>query len=357
MKDRFSRGALAGGIAGTVLVVASAALAGSGVGDVFNLGQGNTVNATSTLTGNVDGNSQLKIQNGGPGVSLVAVATNGFGAFGQGASGVVGQSTSGTGAAGRSTNGFGVFGEGLFGVAGVSHSSSHAGVSGRNDAGGNAVLARTTGGGVAARGESVDGDGVVAISTSGEGVFGASTTETAVYGLSGGGAGVGGITNGTTLAAIGVSGQAPAGGAGVVGTSGAGGTGVYGKGLNFGYALQANGNAVQDRTSGGWVKAMALINPSAEDRVVRCWSSRVTNAQDCGISVLGSIAEFNVDFGFEVDDRIVSATPFQDGGDVGIASLGPVSSTAIRFRTFYTSVNDIDNDAEGTNAPFFVIVY
>src|SRR5204863_10175658 len=46
----------------------------------------------------------------------------------------------------------------------------------------------TSSGGVAARGESANGDGVVASSTTGPGVFAASTTETAVYGLSGGGA-------------------------------------------------------------------------------------------------------------------------------------------------------------------------
>ena len=58
------------GAAGAALVfVTTTALAGSGVGGVFNLGQANTVDAKTTLTGaTVD--AQLLVQNTGAGTAL-----------------------------------------------------------------------------------------------------------------------------------------------------------------------------------------------------------------------------------------------------------------------------------------------
>jgi hypothetical protein len=54
------KGALAGGVGAMAVMGATLALAGTGVGGVFNLGQTNQVNATSTLTGG----------EGGPGLSI-----------------------------------------------------------------------------------------------------------------------------------------------------------------------------------------------------------------------------------------------------------------------------------------------
>jgi hypothetical protein len=48
---RFMQGAFAGGVGAAVVMAAGVAMAGTGVGGVFNLGQSNSVNATSTLTG------------------------------------------------------------------------------------------------------------------------------------------------------------------------------------------------------------------------------------------------------------------------------------------------------------------
>jgi hypothetical protein len=70
------------GAATAALIVSTAALGGSGVGGVFNLGQTNTVNGTSALTGTTAG-SQLRVAN-------ASSASTGVG--------IVGQSASATGA-------------------------------------------------------------------------------------------------------------------------------------------------------------------------------------------------------------------------------------------------------------------
>ena len=84
--------ALAGALA-AVLITTTSALAGSGVGGVFNLGQTNTVNGTSVLTGTSAGGPQLKVLNssttshgvlvqsaGGSGVALYGQHTSAAGA-------------------------------------------------------------------------------------------------------------------------------------------------------------------------------------------------------------------------------------------------------------------------------------
>jgi hypothetical protein len=59
----FVKGAFAGGVGATAVLAATAAFAGTGIGGVFNLGQTNTVNETTTLTGAKAGAAQLKVQN------------------------------------------------------------------------------------------------------------------------------------------------------------------------------------------------------------------------------------------------------------------------------------------------------
>ena len=59
----FLKGALAGGTGAAAVMVTTVALAGTGVGGVFNLGQTNTVNATSTLSGTTAA-AQLAVTNG-----------------------------------------------------------------------------------------------------------------------------------------------------------------------------------------------------------------------------------------------------------------------------------------------------
>jgi hypothetical protein len=53
----------------SLLITTTSAFAGSGVGGVFNLGQTNTVDQKSTLTG-ATADAELLIQNGGTGTAL-----------------------------------------------------------------------------------------------------------------------------------------------------------------------------------------------------------------------------------------------------------------------------------------------
>jgi hypothetical protein len=59
----FLRGAMIGGLAGGAVLAATAAVAGTGIGGIFNLGQTNTVDETTTLTGAKANGAQLVVQN------------------------------------------------------------------------------------------------------------------------------------------------------------------------------------------------------------------------------------------------------------------------------------------------------
>ena len=105
-------------------------------------------------------------------------------------------------------------------------------------------------------------------------------------------------------------------GVGVIGeSSGASGIGVVGKDLNGGgLGFLSQGHAAQNRTAGGWIKALLYVNTTkAPYNIVRCFNSTLTGAAattpPCGyiLTELGP-ANFTIDIGFEVDDRFVSAT-------------------------------------------------
>ena len=78
-----------------------------------------------------------------------------------------------------------------------------------------------------------------------------------------------------------------------------------------GWAMQALGNTTQTRANGGFVKAMALVNPfTTGDEIRQCFNSQLPPSQaasgDCGISYSGvSAGHYRLGFGFEVDDRFV----------------------------------------------------
>jgi hypothetical protein len=80
--------------------------------------------------------------------------------------------------------------------------------------------------------------------------------------------------------------------------------------------LHLEGNAAQSRDKGGFVKAMAYIDPflPADQYVVRCYNSQTNgNAMStapCGIKVTRTQnGIYVIDFGFKVDDRFISVTP------------------------------------------------
>lgn len=124
------RGPFAGAAATCLVLAATNAFAGSGVGDVFNLGKANTVDALSSLAGTVDGSSQLQVDNQSTAKSSFAVSgritSSSAGASSAGVRGV--NSASGS-------NGYGVWGIHSGKGYGVYGSSGGTGVFGKHTAG------------------------------------------------------------------------------------------------------------------------------------------------------------------------------------------------------------------------------
>jgi hypothetical protein len=119
--------------------------------------------------------------------------------------------------------------------------------------------------------------------------------------------GVDGVTS--SAFAAGVAGINNGGGYGVYG---AGGVGVFGTGSTYGFQTDSNVN--QARTAGGWAKAMVFVNGyQAPYTIIRCFNSTLAgaaaSAPPCGfnLNVLHA-SVWVVDFGFQVNDRFVSAT-------------------------------------------------
>jgi len=63
------KGALVGAVASSIVMISASALAGTGIGGVFNLGKTNKVNAPTTLTGKINKTS-LQLTNSGSGPAL-----------------------------------------------------------------------------------------------------------------------------------------------------------------------------------------------------------------------------------------------------------------------------------------------
>ena len=72
-KATFVKGIALGVIVGALTATSTAALAGTGVGGVFNLGATNTVNATTTLQGTTKG-QQLRVANASTGSTATGIA-------------------------------------------------------------------------------------------------------------------------------------------------------------------------------------------------------------------------------------------------------------------------------------------
>ena len=66
---------LVGALATVVALAATSALAGTGVGGVFNLGKTNSVNAASSLTGKTSA-AQLNVANTGTGAGIVGKSSS-----------------------------------------------------------------------------------------------------------------------------------------------------------------------------------------------------------------------------------------------------------------------------------------
>jgi len=191
-----------------------------------------------------------------------------------------------------------------------------------NTAGGNGVLA--TGGSVAKNASAVNGN-----STAGNGVQGISGANSA----------------------SGVYGQNNSSGYGVAGRS-ANGTGVLGD-SSAGWAFNASGNATQSRNKGGFVKAMAYVDPGVTPHIVRCFNSQLPASQatsgTCGITYSSTQAGvYTMDFGFQVSDRFMLAQ-IQSGAIGSDAVLNTTSDPS--QETVYTT-----NYLGNTSARAFYIV-
>jgi hypothetical protein len=126
MHGSFLKGAVVGLVC-AVIGGATVALAGSGIGGVFNLGQANTVDAQTQLSGATAGSAQLQVNNTSASASSEGVhvlnASNAAAMMGE-------NSSTGTGVYGTSTNGFGVLA--------TSASASTAAMKAQNSGGGTA---------------------------------------------------------------------------------------------------------------------------------------------------------------------------------------------------------------------------
>lgn len=218
--------------------------------------------------------------------------------------GVYGYSPSGMGVSGISPNNIGVSGT----------TTSGLGVSGTSNAAGVGVY-----------GNSTNGTGVFGTTTSGIGVSGVSSGNNAVQGIAH-------TANGSGVAGFNTVQDA---------------TGVYGSNQN-GYGFVTDSHVSQGRSMGGWVKAMAYAWPGG---IIRCFNSQLPGSQastpPCGMTFfyLGP-GNYLIDFGFQVDDRFVTATPSNTS-----------SAQACFDDTCSVDSNQVEFFFNGTETFFSVAVY
>lgn len=92
---------------------------------------------------------------------------------------------------------------------------------------------------------------------------------------------------------------------------------VRGGAGNSGFGISTDSNAWQAPGAGGFVKAMAFVDPFVPGgiAVVRCFNSQMTgaavNTPPCGIAIDHRLPGQNIlDFGFQVNDRFILAAPY-----------------------------------------------
>ncbi len=282
---------------------------------IYAVGNGVTVNATATAI----------VGKGSNGILGIATGTGGS------ANGVQGQSVNatavrgddsgaGTGLVGTSSTGFGVYGFSLDGTAVYGVGASQSGISINPSA---VVGDATNINGVT--GVSTNGSGVVAVNRhsgfgltaanqgSGIGIYSAAATidKDDGVGIRGESFGTKVSQNGGPDGVQGITHSAL--GSGVAGINDAyAGIGVYGISTNNGFGFETPSHVSQGRGAGGWVKAMAFVDPFASGgiAIVRCFNSQQTGAAvytaPCGMSVTHNGLGVNtIDFGFAVNDRFI----------------------------------------------------
>ena len=273
MRSRF-RPSHATVVAYVALFVALGGTAVAANGGNFILGQSNTAgNPTQLTSPTTNAAGALKVTST---ASSGGRAIQGTSAHGQG---VYGHSGSTAGVVGDSNTFDGVFG--------VSNDSDSAGVSGHGDGGGYGLFA--TGGNrlfhtAAIHGESTAGNAIEGFTTGGpaSGVYGQDNNANS-YGVAGH------SNNGVAVAGDSSS----------------------------GWAMQALGNATQSRAGGGFVKAMAFVDPFASttsEKIKQSFNSRASYRDRDERRLRDHLQQdsltgrYTLGFGFQVNDRFVSAS-------------------------------------------------
>jgi hypothetical protein len=264
-----------------------------------------------------------------------------------------------------------------------------------NSAGALKVTSTATSGGRAIQGTSAHGQGVYGHSGSNAGVVGDSGTFDGIFGVSndtdsagvsghgdGGGYGLFGTGGNRLFNTAAIHGESAAGNAIEGFTTGSPASGVFGQDNNAnsygvaghsnngvavvgdsssGWAIQALGHATQSRTKGGFVKAMAFVDPfasTASEKIKQCFNSQrpigTATSGDCGITYSSSLTgRYTLGFGFQVNDRFVSASAASDPGTKTVVSArpSPSSNTGVNVTTLNFGTNNYSTDR------FFIFVY
>ena len=118
--------------------------------------------------------------------------------------------------------------------------------------------------------------------------------------------------------------------------------------VNGSGGVSITGDAVQDRGSGGLVKAMAFVNEGGT--IVRCYNSQASGAlPTCGFTINGFVGNRHIDFGFNIGDRFISVVS-EGSFPLSIMEFS-VSGSVVTTANRYISNNDL------TDVGFFIFVY
>jgi len=180
------------------------------------------------------------------------------------------------------------------------------------------------------------------------GVFGTSTTSQ--------GAGVAG-RNDNTSSGYGVLGTNNNASPAVAGFNfnSTNGVGVLGAGA---WGFYTDNSVHQGLNGGGWVKAMIVYDDVIQGKMLRCFNANLAGAAattvPCGFSTnFFTTGVYGVDFGFEVDNRFLSANAFGHGGHYYVAGASPNPSSSSQVIVNVFDVNSLSLQ----NGIFTVIVY
>ncbi len=144
-------------------------------------------------------------------------------------------------------------------------------------------------------------------------------------------------------------------------STGASGIGVFGQSISgnaivgqstSGAAVHADGNATQARDKGGFAKAMAFINQ--DGTIGRCYNAvSGASSANCGFtSSRVASGLYDIDFGFQVDDRFFALTTldnFPGGCGGGRVDVRLLTGNVARIQTWCPSGQ--------ADKPFMIIVY